>query len=175
MGAGRASSATGSRDLETTVTKAQSSKKRAEPKAPEDSSRRPQNSTKDDNNDDGDANNHGSGGGETTVALAPGWKAGKGGTTYKLVESGAFEIADHTSDRVRPTPVPKELIATVTFPPKAVSGRRFFLEGFGRGRGPLNVGMLTSKLVFFSSPVFFLFLSFIFGVSFNLIIQLCAI
>lgn len=52
--------------------------------------------------------------------LAPGLKRGNRGTTYKLVQSGAFEIADHTSDRVRQLPVPQAIIATVTLPANAV-------------------------------------------------------
>lgn len=57
-----------------------------------------------------------------TPSMVPaGQKLGKRGTTYKLVESGEFEIADHTSDRMRSVSVPEKLIATVTLPPDAVS------------------------------------------------------
>eukprot|EP00903_Cladosiphon_okamuranus_P016570 g15287.t1 len=56
--------------------------------------------------------------------LAPGFKRGNGGTTYKLVESGAFEIADHTSDRVKQRPMPQTIIATVTLPANAEPTRK---------------------------------------------------
>ncbi|CAB1100480.1 unnamed protein product [Ectocarpus sp. CCAP 1310/34] len=56
--------------------------------------------------------------------LAPGLKRGFGGTTYKLVESGAFEISDHTTDRVRQTPTPRTLVVTVILPADAESTRK---------------------------------------------------
>ncbi|CAM9590893.1 unnamed protein product, partial [Ectocarpus sp. 13 AM-2016] len=56
--------------------------------------------------------------------LAPGLRRGSGGTTYKLVESGAFEISDHTTDRVRQTPTPRTLVVTVTLPADAESTRK---------------------------------------------------
>ncbi|CAM9485690.1 unnamed protein product, partial [Ectocarpus sp. 8 AP-2014] len=56
--------------------------------------------------------------------LAPGVKRGSGGTTYKLVESGAFEISDHTTDRVRQTPTPRTLVVTVTLPADAEPTRK---------------------------------------------------
>ncbi|CAM9954514.1 unnamed protein product, partial [Ectocarpus fasciculatus] len=56
--------------------------------------------------------------------LAPGVRRGSGGTTYKLVESGAFEISDHTTDRVRQTPTPRTLVATVTLPADAEPTRK---------------------------------------------------
>ncbi|CBJ29401.1 hypothetical protein Esi_0144_0074 [Ectocarpus siliculosus] len=56
--------------------------------------------------------------------LAPGLRRGSGGATYKLVESGAFEISDHTTDRVRQTPTPRTLVVTVTLPADAGPTRK---------------------------------------------------
>eukprot|EP00752_Nemacystus_decipiens_P003077 g2851.t1 len=59
--------------------------------------------------------------------LPPGLKRGSGGTTYKLVESGAFDIADHTSDRVKQRPMPQTIVATVTLPANAEPTRKLDL------------------------------------------------
>ncbi|CAM9402351.1 unnamed protein product, partial [Hapterophycus canaliculatus] len=62
--------------------------------------------------------------GDSQAPLPPGVKRGNGGATYKLVESGAFEIADHTEERVRQTPTPQAIIATVTLPADAEPTRK---------------------------------------------------
>ncbi|CAM9948259.1 unnamed protein product [Scytosiphon promiscuus] len=62
--------------------------------------------------------------GNAQASLPPGVKMGNGGTTYKLVESGAFEIADHVEDRVRQTPTPQAIIVTVTLPADAEPTRK---------------------------------------------------
>lgn len=52
--------------------------------------------------------------------LPEGYKRGYAGTIYKLVESGCFEIADHTSERLRQAKVPQDLIVFVKLPANAV-------------------------------------------------------
>lgn len=52
--------------------------------------------------------------------LPEGYKRGYAGTVYKLVESGCFEIADHTSERLRQARVPQDLIVFVKLPADAV-------------------------------------------------------
>lgn len=48
---------------------------------------------------------------------------GAGGAKYKLVESGTFDLSEHTQDRVQPagSRIPQKLIVTVTLPENAVS------------------------------------------------------
>lgn len=52
--------------------------------------------------------------------LPEGYKRGNAGTVYKVVESGCFEIADHTLERLRQARVPQELIVFVKLPANAV-------------------------------------------------------
>lgn len=70
------------------------------------------------------------------LVLGKGEKRGRGGAKYKLVESGAFEISDHTQDRVSPADsrLPQRLVVTVTLPADVVSyGGGVFLCASGEG------------------------------------------
>lgn len=79
--------------------------------------------------------------GATPPKLPAGQRRGSGGAIYKLVESGSFEIADHTTDRVRDTRLPQKLVVTVTLPPDAVRGN--FVQG-GRLVGALRCCVFCS-------------------------------
>ena len=57
---------------------------------------------------------------KVVAPLPEGYKRGNAGTVYKLVESGCFEIADHTMEREKEARLPQDLIVTVTLPADAV-------------------------------------------------------